>query len=205
MDSAFQHGIASGDPLQDRVILWTRLSGSKAPSIDLNWEIAVDAEFTRIAADGKGPDYDQWDGYPVERALLLRKMRDHPLGNFVVLGGDIHVGLAQELRVEPFDDTQPPVAVECINTSITSQNFDDKMKWAPRTRSISFEQEMMRQFPDMKYVDLDSHGYNIVDVTPERVEVEWWYLDTVLRAGSGEHPGAKFSVNSGAPRLTRVA
>ncbi len=81
-----------------------------------------------IAADGKGPDYDQWDGYPAERDMLLMKMRDHKLCNVVVLSGDIHVCLAQELRVNPFDESEEPVAVECINTSITSQNFDDKMK-----------------------------------------------------------------------------
>ena len=27
----FTHGVASGDPLEDRVILWTRVSGDLAP------------------------------------------------------------------------------------------------------------------------------------------------------------------------------
>ena len=54
-----------------------------------------------IAADGLGPDYDQWDGYPAERYLLMRKIRDHKLGNTVVLSGDIHIGLAQELKMDP--------------------------------------------------------------------------------------------------------
>ncbi len=157
-----------------------------------------------IAADGLGPDYDQWDGYPAERFLLMKHIRDHKLGNFVVLSGDIHICLAQELKMDPFDPSQPPVAVECINTSLTSQNFDDKMKWEPRTRSLPYEQDLLRVFPEMKYIDLDSHGYNVVDVTPERVLVEWWNVDTVLRRTEKESRGAAFKIESGKPALVPV-
>jgi alkaline phosphatase D len=157
-----------------------------------------------IAADGLGPDYDQWDGYPAERYLLLRKMRDHKLGNWIVLSGDIHVGLAQQLKMDLSDPTGRPIAVECVNTSTTSQNFDDKMKWAPRTQSLPYEQELMSLFPDVKYVDLDSHGYNVVDVTPDRVRVEWWNVDTVLRRTEKESLGAAFAILSGTPALIPV-
>ncbi|MBI3739927.1 MAG: PhoD-like phosphatase N-terminal domain-containing protein, partial [Chloroflexi bacterium] len=40
MENIFQHGVASGDPLQDRVILWTRLTIPQQDSIELTWEIA---------------------------------------------------------------------------------------------------------------------------------------------------------------------
>lgn len=157
-----------------------------------------------INSSGDGPDFDQWDGYPAERDMLFHKMRDHALGNFIVLSGDIHVCLAQELRVNAFDETEEPVAVECINTSLTSQNFDDKMKWEARTKSIPFEQEMMREFPHMKYIDLDSHGYNIVDVTPEHIQIEWWLVDTVLNRTKNESLGARWKVESGKSRLISI-
>ena len=102
------------------------------------------------------------------------------------------------------DPSQAAIAVECINTSLTSQNFDDKMKWAPRTQSIPYEQELLRVFPEMKYIDLDSHGYNIVDVTAERVLVEWWLVDTVLKRTRHESLGAAFKIESGKPALVRV-
>lgn len=158
-----------------------------------------------IAASGDGPDYDQWDGYPAERDMLMKVIRDHPLGNFVVLSGDIHICLAQELKMDPFNEAEIPVAVECINSSLTSQNFDDKMRWAARTQSIPFEQEMLRYFPEMKYVDLDSHGYNVVDVTRERVQVEWWNVETVLKRSEHQSLGAAFKVESGKPRLVRIS
>jgi alkaline phosphatase D len=47
----FLHGVASGDPLSDRVILWTRISGASS-SLEVGWEVARDPEFTQRAASG---------------------------------------------------------------------------------------------------------------------------------------------------------
>ncbi|WP_039993117.1 alkaline phosphatase D family protein, partial [Gordonia otitidis] len=58
--NAFVHSVASGDPLPDRVILWTRVtpvpqatpgSGIGAPST-LRWEVARDASFSGIVSSG---------------------------------------------------------------------------------------------------------------------------------------------------------
>lgn len=50
----FTHGVASGDPLADRVILWTRvLPGSgTAERLDVAWEIAADEAFQQIISSG---------------------------------------------------------------------------------------------------------------------------------------------------------
>ncbi len=51
---AFSHGVASGDPLADRVILWTRVTpkaGANGP-IEVRWEIAADAELRRTVRSG---------------------------------------------------------------------------------------------------------------------------------------------------------
>jgi alkaline phosphatase D len=163
------------------------------------------AQIRLMAGNSQGPGREQWDGYPAERYLLLRKMRDHKLGNFVVLSGGAQVSLAQELRVDPLSLTSKAVTVECANASVSAQNFDDQMGWQPRTRSIQHEQELLRFFPDMKYLDLDSHGYNIVDVTPERIQVEWWNVATVTRRTEQEWRGAAFQVRSGSPALIPVS
>ena len=71
----------------------------------------------------------------------------------------------------------PPVAVEFVNTSLTSQNLDDKMGWAPRTESLAIEAALLAGMPHLRYVDLDSHGYSIVDLDRERLRFEWWTVD----------------------------
>jgi len=48
----FQHGVASGDPLSDRVILWTRISGAAGNPVPVRWEIAGDPAFRRIVNQG---------------------------------------------------------------------------------------------------------------------------------------------------------
>ena len=51
----FTHGITSGDPLADRVILWTRvLPGSgKADSVPCTWQVATDDSFETVVASGE--------------------------------------------------------------------------------------------------------------------------------------------------------
>ena len=50
----FTHGIASGDPLADRVILWTRVlpGDGKHKTISCHWQVATDSEFTQLVSSG---------------------------------------------------------------------------------------------------------------------------------------------------------
>ncbi len=47
---AFTHGVASGDPLPDGVVLWTRFVGGDGA---IGWEISQDESFTRVALRGE--------------------------------------------------------------------------------------------------------------------------------------------------------
>lgn len=47
----FFHGVASGDPLTDRVIIWTRLT-TTSTNPSLNWEVATDTSFNNIVQNG---------------------------------------------------------------------------------------------------------------------------------------------------------
>ncbi|MEO8682809.1 MAG: PhoD-like phosphatase N-terminal domain-containing protein, partial [Vicinamibacterales bacterium] len=53
--AAFRHGVASGDPMPDRVILWTRVTPRAATTgpLTVSWTMARDANFTRIVARGE--------------------------------------------------------------------------------------------------------------------------------------------------------
>ena len=52
--SEFKYGVASGDPLTDRVILWThaKIPGSTA-TVGLNWEVASSSGFTGTVRSGR--------------------------------------------------------------------------------------------------------------------------------------------------------
>jgi alkaline phosphatase D len=49
----FRHGVASGDPLFDRVMLWTRVTTTR-PISDVRWSVATDPAMTRVVARGEG-------------------------------------------------------------------------------------------------------------------------------------------------------
>ncbi len=100
-DPTFRHGVASGDPLQDRVILWTRVTPSKLDQfVTGQWVIATDPQlrqpcnvgsfatdisrdFTvKVDADGLEPDktyyyrfITQGAGSPIGRTRTLPSHR----------------------------------------------------------------------------------------------------------------------------------
>ena len=151
-----------------------------------------------IDTDGTGPDYDQWDGYPHERRELLDVISKLPDSNVVVLSGDVHVGLAAELAETP---SEPPVAVEFVNTSLTSQNLDDKMGWSLRKESLEIEQALLAGMPHLRYIDLDSHGYSVVELDREQLRFEWWTVDALETRSPNQALAAAMTVRHGEPRL----
>ncbi|MDD9935804.1 MAG: alkaline phosphatase D family protein [Myxococcales bacterium] len=52
-DSPFSHGVASGDPLQDRVVIWTRARRGDSPEpVEVEWFCALDADGRERVAAG---------------------------------------------------------------------------------------------------------------------------------------------------------
>ncbi|KAJ3147701.1 hypothetical protein HDU86_007876 [Geranomyces michiganensis] len=51
VDASFQHGVASGDPLSDAVILWTKITAT-APEVTVSYQVATDASFTTVVSSG---------------------------------------------------------------------------------------------------------------------------------------------------------
>ena len=48
----FYHGVASGDPLSDRVIIWTRYTPTAAASVSIDWQVATDSLFASVVNSG---------------------------------------------------------------------------------------------------------------------------------------------------------
>lgn len=67
--TGFTHGVASGEPGASSVMLWTRHVG--AAEVMLAWQVAEDADFTRVVGEGSvlaSPDRD-WCAKPVAEGL----------------------------------------------------------------------------------------------------------------------------------------
>ena len=155
---------------------------------------------------------DQWDGYPPARDRLFDLIDAYPpltaAPNVVFLTGDIHSGWANDITRDPnnpdveaggYDPAsgQGAIAVEFVATSITSPGIaDPDGTLAALVRS---------QNPHVKHVDLDHHGYVLLDVTPERVVGELWIVDTVAAPSGVEAFSVAFEVRDGQPHLVPSA
>lgn len=47
----FAHGVASGDPISNSIVLWTRITANE-PQVSVEWQVAADREFAAIVASG---------------------------------------------------------------------------------------------------------------------------------------------------------
>jgi alkaline phosphatase D len=61
--SAFQHGVASGDPLATAVVIWTRISVVRgaADDVEVEWALAADPDFVSVVASGVAATNEEVD------------------------------------------------------------------------------------------------------------------------------------------------
>lgn len=152
------------------------------PPLDPQTSAAV-TQLLGLPEQGMPYNVDQWDGYAAERRHLLKMLQDKGLNNTVFLTGDIHSSWANDVPVEPGQyPAKGAAAVEIVCSSVTSSNIDDIVK-LPEDNPLTLTAEGaftgLNRY--IKYLDFDSHGYAVVQVTPEYV-----HADYVLLAPDGK-------------------
>ena len=148
-----------------------------------------------------GPEPDQWDGYTAERDRLFAFIEDNDVPNTVFMSGDVHSAWAVELRRDPRSERERPLGVEFVTTSITSENLDEEMHTEPRTRSVDIEKEIVEDNQHIRWVELDSHGYMVCDVTSERIRNDWYFVGSLRERTPDETKGASWVVRRDEHRL----
>lgn len=142
---------------------------------------------------------DSWDGYTADRDELLGHIQENAIDNVVFLTGDIHTSWANDVPIEK--DTYPvtpSVAVEMVGPSVTSDNADEITGSPYRSTSVLLEQEVKADNPWVKYVELDSHGYSVVDVTKDRLNVDWYFISERTDPQATQEFAASWKVDAGA-------
>ncbi|TCP28627.1 alkaline phosphatase D [Tenacibaculum skagerrakense] len=143
------------------------------------------------------PTNDAWDGYEEERERLYQHISNNNINNVVVLTGDIHSTFAGDLKYG-----RECIGAEFVVPSVTSQNLDAFGGIA--TGLAEFYTKLLNRH--MKEVDLDEHGYFVLDVKEERVQADWFYIRDVKVPNSGEfyHKGYYVNKNGCGIRATNT-
>jgi alkaline phosphatase D len=110
---------------------------------------------------------DQWDGYTAERATLADALVD--VDGLVVLTGDLHSFITGTLRTDDGRD----VATCLMVGSVTSANLTEMI--AGRTLPsvpLPLTRLIRGSNPHLSYVNSSAHGYNLLDITPDRLRCD---------------------------------
>tara|TARA_R110002167_G_scaffold62471_4_gene176396 strand:+ start:11157 stop:12827 length:1671 start_codon:yes stop_codon:yes gene_type:complete len=112
IDLTFSHGVASGDPDQSSVVIWTRVSQSTVP-VNVNWFVASDPTFKNIVSTGQYTTDEQQD-YTVKVVVNALEPGETYFYKFVSKGVDSIVGQTHTLPVGHVKELNFAVAT-CAN------------------------------------------------------------------------------------------
>ncbi|BAJ33218.1 MULTISPECIES: alkaline phosphatase D family protein [Kitasatospora] len=163
------------------------------------------AQLLGLPGEGLAVNVDQWDGYTHDRRELLGHLKDHHITNTVFLTGDIHSAWACDVPHEAA--TYPAsgsAATEFVVTSVTSDNIDDILKVAPGTLSLAAAAAIQAANPHVKWTDLDSHGYGVLDITADRAQMDYYVLSDRTKADATTRWTRSYRTRTGTQQVERV-
>jgi alkaline phosphatase D len=139
----------------------------------------------KITLFGTPINTDGWDGYPAERQRLYEHLSSNNIDNTVVITGDIHTSWALNLTQQ-----NQAVGVEFVTPSVTSPGVPINVGGV-----LNFEN------PHLKYVELTKRGFVILDITPQKVQGDWYYVSTIDQISSSNSCQKSYFTISGMNEL----
>ncbi|MGI8332024.1 alkaline phosphatase D family protein [Actinomadura scrupuli] len=137
---------------------------------------------------------DSWDGYPANRARLLRTLAERRIRP-VVLTGDVHSNWAADLKSDFGDPESATVGAELVGTSISSGgNGSD---------THTDTEIILAQNPHLRFFD-NHRGYVRCTVTPDHLRADFRVVPYVSLPGAPVFTRASFQLDAGRPGLRQV-
>jgi alkaline phosphatase D len=144
---------------------------------------------------------DSWDGYQPARDRILDFLAAERIRDVGVLSGDFHSSWALDVARDPwrqYDSAtgQGSLAVEMLAPAISSSPlfvaYPERKQQAPLLRTF---------LPHLKFLDGDNRGYVLIDISPERIQAEWYFVPTVQERTAEEKRAAGFVCERGSSHL----
>lgn len=163
------------------------------------------AELMGLPVEGIAVNVDQWDGYTDDRKELLAHLSSRAIRNTVFLTGDIHMAWANDVPAKAATyPVSAPVATEFVVTSVTSDNLDDLLNVAPGTLSVVAAGAVKAANRHVKWVDMDHHGYGVLDVTSARSQMDYYTVSDKRDPAATASWARSYRTLSGTQRVERV-
>ncbi|ARZ70579.1 alkaline phosphatase D family protein [Streptomyces sp. HU2014] len=163
------------------------------------------AKLLGMPAGGLAVNTDQWDGYTHDRHELIGHLTGHAVRNTVFLTGDIHMAWATDVpRKAATYPLSGSVATEFVVTSVTADNLDETLKVLPHTVSLAAAGTIKAANRHVKWVDMDSHGFGVLDITPEHAQMDYYVLSDKRDRQATASWSRSYRTLSGTQRVERV-
>ena len=143
---------------------------------------------------------DLWDGYPAARERVFDMIESGRITDVAILTGDIHSSWALDVPRNPWTGYDPKSgngskAVEIVTPAVSSP----PMFSTPSQRDVAAMLRPLAQH--LKYLEGDSRGYVLLDVTPKTLVADWYFVPTVTEQTQHESRAARFVCERGSAHL----
>ncbi|MDW8333830.1 MAG: alkaline phosphatase D family protein [Bacteroidia bacterium] len=130
------------------------------------------------ALPGFEGDVSPWGLYPGGRERFGRALRAR--NNNILVGGDAHIGFANDFADSTYrlDDKTGAYAPEFLPNSVSRGNVDEQVGslfGSPEQINRLGRDLIYPENPHVRYMDLVSHGYGILDVRRDSAKAEFWH------------------------------
>lgn len=188
-DPRFQHGVASGDPLIDRVILWTRVTPPSArAAVPVRWVVATDPGLTQVVLTGSTKTNPARDYTVKVDAIGLRPNTTYYY-RFSAEGGDSPVGRTKTLPQGPTDRLRMAV-VSCSNLGYGYFNVYRRIAERPDLDLVMHLGDYIYEYGDGQYGSARAlePATEIVSLTDYRQRHAQYKRDADSQAMHRQHP-----------------
>lgn len=145
---------------------------------------------------------DSWEGYRAARNRVFNLAARAEVKHLVVLTGDVHSSWAYDLARNPFEPAEydpqtgrGAIGAEIVTPAITSPG-------GPAPERVP---ALLAARPHLKYVVGQHRGYVVLDLSPERLQADWWFVPTITERTTSEQFAKGMVSEAARPHLVETS
>ena len=187
----FYHGVASGDPLTDRVIIWTRVTPEENKPTDVTWRVAEDSAFAAVIQEGLVTTSAERD-YTVKVDVAGLRPDQPYYYQFEALGALSPVGRTKTAPVSAADSLRLAFA-SCSNYEFGYFNAYGHLAQQPLYDAVVHLGDYIYEYAvgvygDTTYGRRNVPAHEIITLDDYRTRYALYRADPELQAAHAAHP-----------------
>lgn len=187
----FYHGVASGDPLSDRVVIWTRITPETAGEVEVAWQVATDPKMGEVVQSGNYTTSGERD-YTVKIDVSGLEPATIYYFQFSALGAESPTGRTKTAPAGMTDQLNFAV-VSCSNFEAGYFNAFGRIADMDELDAVLHLGDYIYEYEPGRYGDttlgrLHLPPKEIVDLSDYRTRYSLYRLDPDFQRAHQQHP-----------------